>query len=285
MSFERLNKSSDRAITVTVGNYKGGAGKTTNTVLISYMLAKRGIRSLVLDLDPQSNATKSLMLTKSINEPDGVITIEKTIMKGIQEGSFKGLEVKIMENLFLLPSFIDFEDFPKHLYQNTLTEEEEDFFINNLLEPLKEDYDVILIDVPPMSKEVTRNAVVSSDYVLISLQTHERSLTGAESYIQELDKLNRRYNLGLTVVGILPVLQKNGGTVDEYIMETAKNSFGSDNMFKNIVPQMERIKRFDINGITEKDRHDEKVISKYKDVTDEFIERLNFYEENKDGEY
>lgn len=276
-----LIKHSDRAITVTVGNYKGGVGKTTNTVLISYMLAKKGIRTLVLDLDPQSNATKCLMLTKSLNEPEGVITINKTIMRGIQDGSFEGLEIEIMKNLYLLPSFIDFEDFPKHLYQNTLTEQEEDFFLSDLLEPLKNTYDIILIDVPPMSKEVTRNAVVSSDYVLVSLQTHERSLTGAESYIEELDKLNLKYELGLTVVGILPVLQKNGGTVDNFIMETAKDTFGSDNMFNTIVPQMERIKRFDVNGITEKDRHDEKVISKYKDVTNEFIDRLNFYEENK----
>lgn len=276
-----LNKHSESAITVTVGNYKGGVGKTTNTVLISYMLAKKGIRTLVLDLDPQSNATKSLMLTKSLNEPEGVITINKTIMKGVQDGSFEGLEIEIMKNLYLLPSFIDFEDFPKHLYQNTLTEQEEDFFLSELLEPLKSTYDVILIDVPPMSKEVTRNAVVSSDYVLVSLQTHERSLTGAESYIEELDKLNMKYELGLIVVGILPVLQKNGGTVDTFIMETAKDTFGSDNMFNTIVPQMERIKRFDINGITEKDRHDEKVISKYNDVTNEFIDRLNFYEANK----
>lgn len=278
-----LLKHSKRAVTVTVGNYKGGAGKTTNTVMIAYMLAKKGIKTLVLDLDPQSNATKSLMLTKSLNDPDDIISFNKTIMRGVQEGNFRGLEVEILDDLYLLPSFIDFEDFPKFLYSVTRTEKEEDYLIRDLLDPLAEsgDYDVILIDVPPMSKEMTRNAVVASDYVLVSLQTQERSLSGAESYINELDKLNNKYQLDLTVCGILPVLHKNGGSVDNYIMEQATNIFGSDNMFRTIVPQMERVKRFDINGVTERDRHDKEVIKKYDEVSEEFIERINFYEQDK----
>ncbi|WP_141009445.1 ParA family protein, partial [Listeria monocytogenes] len=67
----------------TVGNYKGGAGKTTNVVLLAYKLAKKGLKVCVLDLDPQSNATKSLLLTKSSLYQDEVVTIEKTLMTGI----------------------------------------------------------------------------------------------------------------------------------------------------------------------------------------------------------
>lgn len=272
----------DNAITLTVGNYKGGVGKTTNTVLIGYTLAEKGIKTLIVDLDPQANATKTLMLTKMLKEEgDSITTINKTIMRAIADGSLSDIQTKINDNLFLLPSNIDFEEFPRFLYKNALDRKEEDFYIDKLLKPLKKEYDIIIIDVPPMSKEVTRNAVTTSDYVLISLQTQERSLTGAENYITELDKLNHLYDLDLTVVGLLPVLLKNKGTVDEYIINTAKENFGEDNMFKTIIPQMERIKRFDINGITDKDRHDEKVLSKYNDVTNELIERLNFYEGSK----
>lgn len=269
----------DSAITITVGNYKGGVGKTTNSVLIGYTLAKKGIKTLVVDLDPQANATKTLMLTKMASEDDEhITTIDKTIMRAIAEGDLSDIQTKIMDNLYLLPSNIDFEEFPRYLFKNSLNQKEEDFFIDSLLKPLKENYDVIIIDVPPMSKEVTRNAVTTSDYILISLQTQERSLTGAENYISELNKINSAYDLDLTVVGMLPVLLKNKGTVDEYILEMAKENFGEDNIFKAIIPQMERIKRFDVNGITDKDRHDEKVLKKYIQVTDELIERLNFYE-------
>lgn len=268
-------KHARKATTITVGNYKGGVGKTTNTVLIGYTLAKFGIKTLVIDLDPQSNATKALMLTKlSGSDENQITTIDKTLMRGIQENNLEDLPIEIFPNLDLLPSFIDFEDFPKYLYQHTNSEREEDYFLSSLLKPVKEDYEMILIDVPPMSIEVTKNAVIASDYVLISLQTQERSLTGAENYIQQLQRLQELYELDLEVVGILPVLQKNRGTVDQYILENAKELFGEENLFNIIVPQMERIKRFDVSGITSEDRHDERVLSLYKEVTIELLERL-----------
>ncbi|MDH4423985.1 MULTISPECIES: ParA family protein [Bacillus] len=271
------------AITITVGNYKGGVGKTTNAVLNSYEFAKKGKRTLLVDLDPQSNATKSLMLTKSILNPDEKITLNKTLMKGIQEGNLDGLEVEITENLYLIPSYVDFQDFAKFLYKSCSSEEEEDFYFKGLLEKIKHKYDYIFIDVPPMSIEVTKNAVVASDYVLITLQTQERSLTGAENYINQLIKLKEQYDLDIEVVGILPVLLKNNGKVDEYIMENAREIFGEENLFENIVPQMERIKRFDVNGITENDRHDLNVIELYEKISDELLSRINVFESMKVG--
>ena len=273
-----LKTNRKQAITLTVGNFKGGVGKTTNSILIAYTLAQKGIKTLVIDLDPQANATKTLTLTKLNQDEDGILTFEKTLMRGIADNKIDDLPIKIIDNLFLMPSNIDFEEFAKFLYQNTDNQTDEDFYFSKLLDPIKESFDIIIIDVPPMSKEITRNAVTSSDYVLISLQTQEHSLTGAEIYIEELNKLNEKYDLNLTVVGLLPVLLKNTGTVDEYIIENAKEIFGESNIFSTIVPQMERIKRFDINGITNHDRHDLKVLQKYNEVTDELITRLNFYE-------
>ncbi|PEY36642.1 ATPase [Bacillus cereus] len=271
------------AITITVGNYKGGVGKTTNAVLNSYEFAKKGKRTLLVDLDPQSNATKSLMLTKSILNPDENVNVKKTLMKGIQEGNLDGLEVEIMENLYLIPSYVDFQDFAKFLYKSCSSEAEEDYYFKGLLEKIKHKYDYIFIDVPPMSIEVTKNAVVASDYVLIALQTQERSLTGAENYINQLIKLKEQYDLDIEVVGILPVLLKNNGKVDEYIMENAREIFGEENLFKNIVPQMERIKRFDVNGITENDRHDFNVIELYEKISNELLSRINIFENLKVG--
>lgn len=277
-----LKTNRKQAITLTVGNFKGGVGKTTNSILIAYTLAQKGIKTLVIDLDSQANATKTLTLTKLNQDEDGILTFEKTLMRGIADNKIDDLPIKIIDNLFLTPSNIDFEEFAKFLYQNTDNQTDEDFYFSKLLDPIKESFDIIIIDVPPMSKEITRNAVTSSDYVLISLQTQEHSLTGAENYIEELNKLNEKYDLNLTVVGLLPVLLKNTGTVDEYIIENAKEIFGESNIFSTIVPQMERIKRFDINGITNHDRHDLKVLQKYNEVTDELITRLNFYEKEVD---
>lgn len=259
---------------ITIGNYKGGAGKTTNAVMIGYVLSTLGIKTLVVDMDPQSNATKSLMLTRSANNEGTVPAINKTLMAGIEQASFVDLPVEIIPNLSLIPSFIDFEDFPKYIYQNITDEYKQDFLVKGLLDEIKSDYDIIIIDVPPMSKEVTKNAIIASDYVLISLQTQERSLTGAESYVKELISLMKKYDLNLDLLGILQVLHKNNGKVDQYIMDKAIESFDGDNIFNTVVPQMERLKRFDVNGITNNDLHDKKVIVKYTEVVQEFIDRL-----------
>lgn len=266
-----------KALTFIIGNQKGGVGKTTNTYLIAYTLAKWGIKTLVADLDPQSNSTKTLMLTKSQNT-DTVNTVNKTLMRGVQEKELTDLPVKILDDLYLLPSYIDFEDFPKYLYKNTKTDYEETHLLEPLFEPLKKDYDVIILDVPPLSIEVTRNAVIFSDYVVISLQTHDDSLSGAEEYVKTLVRLKGQYDLPVEVLGFLPMLHDRRGAVDQLVIDSAKEEFGDDLVFNTIVPQMARIKRFPINGITNTDRFDKKVLNKYEEVTDEFLQRLLDFE-------
>lgn len=275
-------QSRDEALTIVIGNQKGGVGKTTNTYLIAYTLAKMGIHTLVADLDPQANATKTLMLTKSQQE-DTVYSIKKTLMVGIQEKDLTDLPVKIMDNLDLIPSYIDFQDFTKYLYQNTNNEYEETHLLEPLFNPLKKKYDVILLDVPPFSIEITRNAVIFSDFALISLQTHDDSLSGAEEYVNTLSKLQQEYQLDIEVIGILPMLHDARNGVDQTIIQSAKDEFGEENVFTNIVTQMARIKRFPINGITDKDRFDKRVLDKYQQVTDELLSRIGLFIDDKEA--
>ncbi|KZL36391.1 ATPase [Secundilactobacillus collinoides] len=275
-------QSRDEALTIVIGNQKGGVGKTTNTYLIAYTLAKMGIHTLVADLDPQANATKTLMLTKSQQE-DTVYSIKKTLMVGIQEKDLTDLPVKIMDNLDLIPSYIDFQDFTKYLYQNTNNEYEETHLLEPLFNPLKKKYDVILLDVPPFSIEITRNAVIFSDFALISLQTHDDSLSGAEEYVNTLSKLQQEYQLDIEIIGILPMLHDARNGVDQTIIQSAKDEFGEENVFTNIVTQMARIKRFPINGITDKDRFDKRVLDKYQQVTDELLSRIGLFIDDKEA--
>lgn len=275
-------QSRDEALTIVIGNQKGGVGKTTNTYLIAYTLAKMGIHTLVADLDPQANATKTLMLTKSQQE-DTVYSIKKTLMVGVQEKYLTDLPVKIMDNLDLIPSYIDFQDFTKYLYQNTNNEYEETHLLEPLFNPLKKKYDVILLDVPPFSIEITRNAVIFSDFALISLQTHDDSLSGAEEYVNTLSKLQQEYQLDIEVIGILPMLHDARNGVDQTIIQSAKDEFGEENVFTNIVTQMARIKRFPINGITDKDRFDKRVLDKYQQVTDELLSRIGLFIDDKEA--
>ncbi|EDE2194078.1 AAA family ATPase, partial [Listeria monocytogenes] len=103
-----------KAKVITFGNFKGGTGKTTNSAMIGNELARQGKKTLLIDLDPQANATSLYLLTKQRLE-DNIVTFDKTLMTAISEGSIEEIVLNIKTNLFLLPSFADFTSYPLFL--------------------------------------------------------------------------------------------------------------------------------------------------------------------------
>jgi chromosome partitioning protein len=259
---------------ITFGNFKGGTGKTTNSTMIAYCLAKMGYKVLVSDQDPQANATSLFLRTKALIEDD-IVSYEKTLMSAIQDEDLSSIVTPIKENLYLLPSFSDFAQYPKLLEKKFPKEIDRVQFFSKLLEPLKGDYDFIFIDVPPTISIITDSALYASNFVVVVLQTQERSLQGAEGFTTYLQTLIDDYDADLDILGILPVLWKNGAAVDIQTLDTAKEIFGEHNIFQKVVKQMERLKRFDMTGITENDMHDKNVIESYTQVATEFVHRLD----------
>lgn len=264
----------NEAIVVTFGNFKGGTGKTTNSTMIAYALSKLGYKVLLCDQDPQANATSLYLKTKTI-ESDEIVTFNKTLMAAIQDENLNQIVTEIKENLFLLPSFSDFALYPRFLEKKFPDNPESRVkYFSTLIKPLKQDYDFIFIDVPPTISIITDAALYASDFVVVVLQTQERSLQGAEVFTGYLQSLIDDYGANLDIIGILPVLMKNGATVDLSTLENAKEIFGKENLFENVVNNMERLKRFDITGITYEDMHDRKVHSSYTTIAKEFLTRL-----------
>lgn len=276
------------AITITVGNYKGGVGKTKNNILNAYEFAKKGFKTLVVDLDPQANATTVLLHTKKLHSKE-VFSFDKSLMAAIKEGDITNIETEIMPNLSLLPSYIDFANYTTFLDLkfglvaeedpafNEITKRKISYF-SELIEPLKEKYDYIFIDVPPTKSYITDSAVLASDYVLIVLQTQELSLDGAIEYLGDLQKLANIYDGNFEIVGVLPVLMDGNASLDNFVLKNATSIFGKENIFKLKIPNMARLKRFDNTGITEYDRHDKRVIDLYSLVADELLERIHYFE-------
>ncbi|MGM0260458.1 ParA family protein [Enterococcus sp. AZ102] len=275
-------------ITVTVGNYKGGVGKTKNTVMCAYMLAKKGYKTLVVDLDPQANATTVLLRTKKIHS-DEIFSFDKTLMAAIKEGDISGIETEIMPNLYLLPSYIDFANYSNFLDLTYGLVDDEDpkyveltkkkiYHFKELFDSIKEKYDYVLIDVPPTKSYITDSAVIVSKYVTIALQTQELSFDGAVEYLDDLKKLNSTYDANFEIIGVLPVLMDGNASLDNFVLQNAVEYFGEENIFETKIPNMARLKRFDNTGITDYDRHDKKVMELYDSVSDEFLERIAYFE-------
>jgi len=280
------------ALTLCVGNYKGGVGKTKNNVMNAYALAKKGYKVLVVDLDPQANSTTVLVRTKRAHSSE-IFSFEKTLMSAVRTGNLEGLEVQIIDNLWLLPSYIDFANYTTFLdiQFGILEEDDPDYhevtknkitYFSKLLEPLKDKYDYIFIDVPPTKSYITDSAVMCADYILIVLQTQELSLDGAQMYLKDLQTLADEYSGEFEICGVLPVLMDGNATLDQFVLDHAAEVFGEENIFENKVHNMARLKRFDNTGIIEVDQHDKRVIKLYSKVADELVSRIQYFEESGD---
>ncbi|WP_088816380.1 MULTISPECIES: ParA family protein [Listeria] len=261
---------------ITTGNFKGGVGKTTNAVMIAYELSNMDKKVLVVDFDPQANTTDLLFTTmKKVlkKEPTYEITLANAIF---EHQDLRPALISVKENLDLLPSYKDLQEFERYLYDNFSDDLSMDSYFNQLLNEIKEDYDFVIIDVPPQMNKFTDSAFVASDYVIIILQTQERSLKGAETYIEHLLQLTDDYNLNTDILGVLPVLMQNGSDLDKDVIEDAIDSFQKQNLFTNQIKQMARLKRFDREGITnnKSDIHDKNVHKAYKSVAEEVLQRI-----------
>ncbi len=269
---------------IVFGNFKGGVGKTTNSVMIAYELAKKGYKVLVCDLDPQANSTQLLRRTYGLQNNKELI-IEKTMMVAIQSGDISSAIVNIMPGLFLLPSHKDFVNYPDFLeltFMPTIEnyKEKRISYFSQLLAKIEDDYDYIIFDVPPTLSIYTDTALYSSDFIVIVLQTQQRSLDGAEAFWEYLQTLyNTYHSIDFDITGVLPVLLKNDSGIDNQIIKDAADTFGKDMLFTTIVRHMERLKRYDRKGISEEgftekfDFHDRKVHELYMQLADEILVR------------
>lgn len=267
--------------------------------MTAYQLAKLGYKTLVCDLDPQANATQLLRRTYGLQ--NGVdLQIDKTMMVALTEENIKSAIVNIMDNLYLLPSSEDFKNYPDFLEMkymldkekieagnsNTLqsemskVKEQRIAYFAQQLAKVRDEYDFVIIDVPPTLSIFTDSAIYATDFVIIVLQTQQRSLDGAETFFEYLQQMYNDYaNIDFDILGVLAVLLKNNVGLDNQILKDAKADFGKDMLFNQIIRHMERLKRYDRTGIAEKgltkyDMHDTRLHYIYNALTKEIVTRL-----------
>ncbi|EJR93257.1 hypothetical protein IKE_05923 [Bacillus cereus VD196] len=252
---------------ITFANFKGGVGKTTAATLFVYLLEKKGYKVLLLDFDPQYNATEIMFKTYNFNS-----NIKTSLFEGIQQQDLSSAIITLSENVDVLPSELDLVGFPAHLYELTDDKEKRFYLLDFLLRQIKESYDFIIIDVPPTISDYTNNAIVASDYVALIMQTHQQSFAASVKFIDYLRDL-QNYNSDIDLIGVIPYLVTKKGKVDIEVLEDAKRIF-QNTLFNNQIMKRERIKLFSKNGITNEDMHDMAVLEMYQKVVNEFMERI-----------
>lgn len=272
-------KNRKRAVTITMGNEQGGTARTTNSTFLSYVCAKMGLRVLYVDLDPRADGTRILTKTHSRVDINHSRLAKSSVglMTAIENHNLRSEITNIFPKLDIIEGDTRFRQFPRHLYLELNNQYDYDHVIDSLLTPLKSDYDLIFIDIPSSIYEISRNALVTSDYVLVSLQLQEPSMQGIESLIgTTLKEIIDDYPISVNIIGIVKSLVNQYSPVDKYIARGAEDEYGINNLFDTEIKEMQHIKRASISGIQDIDSSDWKVLNIYGRLACELILRIRY---------
>lgn len=228
----------------TVGNFKGGVGKTKIATMLGYdnaIVRKR--RTLVIDMDPQANASTTLSRTGNISE------LPVTIMDGLRTGSFEGCRTAILPNLDLIASTTQFSTFEKYAFEGYKKEIDQIGIIKRLLAPIRDQYDEIFIDVPPTISIYSDNAMTASNYSIVAFQTADESLDGVRKYVSYQNFMARRYGIGIQVVDIIPCMTDASDKLDKAILQEARGEYGNA-VSDYVVTYQKRLRNYSRFGIS-----------------------------------
>ena len=227
---------------ISVINQKGGVGKTTTVINLATALAKKGKKILVIDLDPQGNATTGL--GKSNNDEDKSIynvLIGKTqVQKAIQESTVTGLDI-IGSNVNL--SGLEVEtanDANRAFLLKEILSKSEDSHLNK--------YDNIFIDCPPSLSLLTIMSLVSADELLIPLQTEFFALEGITQLMKTIDRIKVNLNPTLGIRGVLLTMFDKRNKLSSQVDIEARNHF-KDKVYKTVVPRNVRLSEAPSHGM------------------------------------
>ncbi|EMG1474512.1 AAA family ATPase, partial [Enterococcus faecalis] len=266
--------------TIIFGQQKGGVGKTTDTcmiTLVAAMLMKK--RTILIDIDLQANATN--FMTKTF----GVETVPQTLMSALENGDLRPAIVNLKENLDLIPAGYDMRLYTEFLTENFDNTIDRTFYLKNLIEEIKDDYDYIFIDIPPSTDLKVDNAMVACDYLVVVQETQQFSFEGSQrlifDYIQTLvDDFGS--DVPIQIAGILPALLQQKRPMHQKLVEETIDTFGRDNVFNTIIQNHARLEWYPRIGFQFQDYHDKKMIALFADIFCELEERITLYKSNGD---
>lgn len=196
---------------ISLLNHKGGVGKTTSTINIGAAMVELGKKVLLVDLDPQAN------LTLSLGIPRQRITIYEA-MRGDSEVE----PYTVKPGLDVIISTLDLSSAEMEL----INEAGREYILREIFDPLRENYDYIIIDCPPSLGLLTLNALTASDEVIIPLQTEFLALQGLAKIKQVIQKVKLRLNKKLEMSGVIATMYDKRKVLNRDVVETIKKYFG-----------------------------------------------------------
>ena len=245
---------------ISVANQKGGVGKTTTTINLSTMLAKKGKKVLLIDADPQGNATSGVGAEKDVE-------FSTYDILATDAGMEQALEKTMIKNLLVCPSDINLAGAEVELVSMMSREQR----LKEKLEDIKDSFDYILIDCPPSLGLITLNSFTASDSVLIPVQCEYYALEGLGQLINTINLVKKHLNKNLEVEGALLTMYDARTNLSNQVVKEVKKYFG-EKVYKTVIPRNVRLSEAPSYGmpITEYDPRS-KGAKSYEKFTKEFL--------------
>lgn len=250
-------------------NNKGGVGKTTSAFNIGVAWAELGKKILFIDLDSQSNLTSMVSGTDVMNQK-----WERTLEDAFIEGPEMGLPIytSSIENIDYVPTDLDLSNFEKDTSRINFRE----LLLLDLIEPIKEEYDFIILDCPPNLSMITYNAMIASDYVVLVSNPDGLSYKGTQMCVNLYNEIinNKRFNPKLSIIGVL-ITRYEKDNIANYYMQVLEKVYGPL-IIKPIIRKNTKVKQASSlsKSIYTMDP-DGKASDEYKRVSADILIRIN----------
>lgn len=238
----REQPAAGRSKVLALANQKGGVGKTTTAVNLATAMAAYGLRVLVIDLDPQGNASTGLGVSRQDRHRDiysvlaGSTDLQSAVLPTVVPG------------LSLVPSTPDLSGAELELVEQAGREYRVRAVLEQYLEETPDTPDVVFIDCPPSLGLLTLNALVASGGVLVPLQCEFYALEGLSMLLQTVERIRRAFNPQLTVQGVVLTMFDSRNNLSRQVEDDVRHHMG-DLVYRTVIPRNVRISEAPSHGI------------------------------------